>query len=334
MRFIALLCLLISHLHADPVSIIFVGDVNFTGRIGEQMALSGTTWPFAGVKDVLKAADYRVCNLENPAGVGGAKYCDKRIYFKANPKYLDALNDAGFNLVTLANNHALDYGPDVIKQTMTELDRRGIKHMGILEDNTKKNEPVIVNIKGLKIAFLAYCNACPQEFGPQKNSPGVSVGLGDWIRRQVADVKKQGVDYIIAMPHWGSEYYAVDKNQEYTGRVMREAGVDVVVGAHPHVLQKMEKIDSDLMLWSLGNFLFPMRWQISMDSVIVKVNLEKGKKITYDILPISLTSNRPIVAAQNSKTYKRVIYIADHGYQYNNIRTWPEHGPWDETKKP
>ena len=331
MKLATLLCLLVTSLHAQSAKIAFVGDVNLTGRIGEEIAVSGTTWPFAGVKDTLKAADYRVCNLENPAGVGGAKYCDKRVYFKANPKYLDALNDANFNLVTLANNHALDYGPDVIKQTMVELDKRNIKYMGILADNTKKNEPVIVDINGVKIAFLAYCNACPNEFGPRKDTPGVSVGLGEWIKRQVKETKKKNVDFIVAMPHWGSEYFGVDKNQTYTRRMFNEAGVDVVIGAHPHVLQKIEFVNGTLIAHSLGNFIFPMRWQISMSSAILMVNFEKGKKPTYEEIPVNLTSNRPVLVKPESKEFTRTKYILDKGYEYGDNRRWPEQGPWDSS---
>ena len=142
-------------------AIAFVGDVNFTGRIGEYMNVSHTTWPFQEVKDILSKADYRVCNLENPAGFGGAKYCDKSVYFKANPKNLDALTYAGFDMVTLANNHALDYGPEVLSQTVRELEKRNIKYMGISWNNRTPYQPTYATINGLRVAFLGFCNACP-----------------------------------------------------------------------------------------------------------------------------------------------------------------------------
>ncbi len=332
MRFVALLCLLVAHLNASPVSIAFVGDVNFTGRVGEIMHEKDFIWAFEPVKQALLEADYRVANLESPAGVGGKKYCKKRVYFKADPENISALSYAGFDMVSLANNHALDYGPDVLRQTMIELDQRDIKHIGIVKDNFSRNEATIVDINGLKVAFLAYCNACPAEFGPRSTTAGVSIGLSPWIKKQVKQARAKGADFVIAMPHWGSEYFAVDKNQRYTAKVMADAGVDVIIGSHPHVLQKIEYIDKTLVVWSLGNFLFPMRWQISMDSAIVKVNLQKGKRATYDILPVTLTSNRPVPADPHSETYKRVDYITLHGYQYNNVRTWPANGPWDEPK--
>lgn len=322
-----LLFTLYSYLHAADIA--FVGDINFTGKIGDAMATNGVKWAFKDVRDKLRAADYTVANLESPAGYGGAKYCDKLVYFKANPKYLDALTDAGIDMVSLANNHALDYGPDVLQQTREELQERDIKYIGIVDNNKKTNEPVIVEIKGLKVAFLGYCNACPTEFGPRSATAGVAVGLGEWIRSQVAKVKRQNVDFIVAFPHWGSEYYGVDKNQRYTCRVMREAGVDVIIGAHPHVLQKVEVIDKTLVAWSLGNFIFPMGWFISLDSAILTVHLEKGKVPTWDYIPISLSSGRPEIVKSEGRM-NRIDYILNKGYEYENKRGWPENGPWEE----
>jgi poly-gamma-glutamate synthesis protein (capsule biosynthesis protein) len=293
------------------------------------MDKNGSEWVFEGVREELSSADYTIANLESPAGIGGAKYCEKRVYFKANPKHLDALTYAGIDMVSLANNHALDYGPDILRQTMEELDKRKIKHIGIVPNRSQKNEATIVDIKGVKVAFLGYCNACPTEFGPRSQTAGVSVGLGQWIRKQVAETRAKGADFIVAMPHWGSEYFGVDKNQRYTANVMREAGVDVIVGAHPHVLQQVEFLDKTLVAWSLGNFLFPMRWQISLDSAILLVELEKGKKPKFDTIPISLDTNRPIRQFGEDESYARINYITKFGYQYNNERNWPNNGPWE-----
>jgi poly-gamma-glutamate capsule biosynthesis protein CapA/YwtB (metallophosphatase superfamily) len=334
----ALLAVLWGSLHAETaVSIAFVGDVNFTGRIGEYMAISGTTWPFEKVKGALAKADYRVCNLESPAGVGGAKYCEKRVYFKANPNYLDALNDAGFNMVSLANNHALDYGPDILEQTRLELAKRNILDIGIVNSYRDRYVPTIVNIKGLRVAFLGYCNACPNEFGPRSNTAGVNVGMAASIKKQIGALKKNySPDFIVAMPHWGTEYGDVDKNQEFTGRALRDAGVDLVVGAHPHVLQRASVYknadgNSSVVAYSLGNFLFPMRWEVSMDSAILFVDLIKEgakKTITQSWAPVSLDSNRPEFVQPGTERFKRDRYIIEHGYAFPEDRRWPKTGPW------
>ena len=331
---ISLLLLVSSILHSETATIAFVGDVNFTGRIGEAMAVSGTTWPFEKVKDILAKADYRVCNLESPVGVGGEKYCEKRVYFKANPQYLDALTDAGFNMVSLANNHALDYGPDILRQTREELTKRNIKYIGIRDNNKDHYVPRLVIINGLKIAFFGYCNACPTEFGPRSNTAGVNVGMKKMIEDQIMLVKHYfNPDFIVAMPHWGTEYAGVDKNQEFTNRALVEAGVNIIVGAHPHVLQKSVQWADFFTAYSLGNFLFPMRWNVSLDSAILFVELIKNgdkKQITASWTFVSLDSNRPVpVVDPSSERFKRDKYTIENGYDYPEDRRWPKDGPWN-----
>jgi len=329
--------ILTSVLSAETATVAFVGDINFTGRIGDAIAKHGTTWPFEKVESVLCKADYRVGNLESPAGVGGTQFPNKRVHFKANPGYLDALIHGDFNLVSLANNHALDYGPGVLKQTMEGLSDRGIRYIGIANNNKEQYVPAIVEIKGMKIAFFGYCNACPSGFGPLSNTAGVNVGMARMIRRQISDVKEvYNPDFIVAMPHWGTEYGDVDKNQEFTKKAMGEAGVDIIVGAHPHVLQRVDWTNNSagksyVTAYSLGNFIFPMRWEVSMDSAIllvefVKTNGEKQLKISW--VPVSLNSNRPVPIEVGVERFNRDNYILTHGYAYPENRHWPEQGPW------
>ena len=338
MKIIISLIMLSAVLSADPAHLIFVGDINFTGRIGEAMDKHGHLWAFEKVKDELRSADYTVGNLESPAGVGGYKYAEKRVYFKANPKHLDALSDAGFDMVSLANNHALDYGPDVLKQTRDELDKRNIKYIGIRNDNKAHYVPKIVIINGLKIAFFGYCNACPNEFGPRSTTAGVNVGMKKMIKEQVLLTKHYfDPDFIVAMPHWGSEYFGVDKNQLYTKSAMLESGVDIVVGAHPHVLQWVHQTVKDsapLVAYSLGNFIFPMRWEISMSSAMLHVFVDKidgEKKISWRWTPVKLDSNRPeYLRSGDLERFKQISHVLHEGYDFNNVRTWPEVGPWQK----
>ncbi len=317
-----------SFLRAESVKMLFVGDINFTGRIAAAIDKNGIAWPFQGVKPVLEKFDFRVANLESPAGLGGAEYCPKRVYFKANPKHLDALANADFNLVSLANNHALDYGQKVLAQTQAELAQRDILSMGIVKNSSEDSQLVIQEIKGIKFGFLAYCNACPSEFAPGENTPGVAVGTVSRVTREIAALKPR-VDFVIVVPHWGDEYHGYNSNQSFLAKKMLEAGADVIVGSHPHVLQKIEQRKGGVVAYSLGNFLFPMRWQTSMDSAMMFVKFDKANhSIEYSFLPVSLDSNRPIVVKDGSRE-DRDIFILNKGYEYRGgVRTWLEKHPW------
>jgi poly-gamma-glutamate synthesis protein (capsule biosynthesis protein) len=207
--------------------------------------------------------------------------------------------------------------------------------VGIRQNNIDHYVPKLVIIKGIKIAFFGYCNACPNEFGPRSNTAGVNVGMKKMIKEQVMLTKHYlKPDFIIAMPHWGTEYAGVDKNQRFTAQALRDAGVDIVVGAHPHVLQKVEAGENFVVAYSLGNFLFPMRWKISLDSAILMMTLNKDThEVVYKYAPVSLDSNRPVLLEDGDDgRRKRDMYILYNGYDYPEDRRWPESGPWSKNE--
>ena len=322
--------LLFLSINAFSANIAFIGDVNFTGRISDAIVKDGISWPFEKVAKELSGADFTVANLESPLGVGGYKYCPKRVYFKADPNYADALCLAGIDLVSLANNHALDYGPEVLEQTKQELTKRGILYAGIVENNSHINKPVIVEINKTKIGFLSFCNACPQEFAPTNVTMGVSVGYSKTMVTQIKQLKPK-VDFVVVMPHWGTEYAGPDINQKRQAQKAVDAGADLVIGHHPHVVQQAVKIGDSIVAYSLGNFLFPMRWETSMDSMILNVLLEKGRSIQWNYLPVSLENNRPEILQPwlkgwNTEKEARISYIVHNEYQFEkeraNDRRW------------
>jgi hypothetical protein len=336
-----LFLLAVTNLHCEPVKISFVGDINFTDDVAQSIDQNGTTWPLDKIKPILAKSDFRVANLESPEGFGGAKYCPKTYYFKAKPKYLDVLKDAKFDLVSLANNHCLDYGPSVILQTEKELDARGIQHMGILHNASEENKPVIVKIKGYTFGFLAYCNVCPEEFAAGTNTAGVSVGTYALVAKQIKQLRSK-VDFVIVFPHWGTEYYAADKNQKKLAKIMLAAGADAVVGAHPHVLQQVYQPDpTHVIAYSMGNFLFPMHWQVAEDSAILTLTFDKENgQNTMDVAwtDITLRGRRPLPVDPSHSVGEanialRDTYIIHTGYQYDNNRRWPSNPPWTTVEK-
>lgn len=309
---------------SETIEIAFVGDVNLTSRIDDAIQKYGTGWPFENIKKDLSRADYRVANLESPAGMGGEKYCDKRVYFKTDPTSLDALKDADFNLVSLANNHALDYGPDILRQTEKELKNRGIDSVGVVSSISEDSTFVIKEIRGVRFGFLAYCSVCPKEFAPAINKLGISTGDPDRVIREIKKLKLL-VDFVIVLPHWGGEYQAVDINQRSFAKRALKAGADVIVGAHPHVLQKIEqKQDGKIIAYSLGNFVFPMRWEVSMDSAILFVEFQKNpRKISYRYVPIELNTNRPKEATSAGRQLRVLLLLSD-GLDFSSDRKWRE----------
>ncbi len=298
------------------VKLAFMGDINLGRRVADLLQKNGTPWAFQACKPFLDEADLAVANLESPVGDGGKKYAEKSVYLKGRPQDLDALSYGGIGLVTLANNHVLDYGPDVMAQTVDGLDRRGILHTGLVSSSGKSQEPVYVAVQGVTLAFLAYCSVCPGEFEPGKNRPGVEVALSSVMLPEIKKARAKA-DFVIVLVHWGTEYFGVNALQKKLAQSLHKGGADMVIGAHPHVPQKIQRIGKTLVAYSLGDFLFDLSHAACQDSCILMVELQKGKKPQWEAVPLDLSSGRPEPLAGQNPQALVIQQILKKGYEYN-----------------
>ena len=218
------------------VRLAFVGDINLSRRVGRLLQKKGPQWPFQACKPILDQADLVVANLESPVGKGGEKYTKKSVYLRGKAKDLDALVYGGIGLVTLANNHILDYGPEIMMQTEEGLDMRGIQHVGLAPRGGISQAPVFIQSQGVTVAFLGFCSVCPGKFEPTQDRPGTEVAMASVMVPEVKKAKAKA-DYVIVLVHWGTEYYGANDLQRRLARSLQRAGADLVIGAHPHVLQ-------------------------------------------------------------------------------------------------
>lgn len=252
------------HLRADftpPVSLIAVGDIMLARNVAVAIAESGPDYPFAATADWLRAADLTFGNLETPTSFGGSLATDG-IAFRADPSVVEGLVNAGFDALSLANNHSGDYGGDALLETIRLLKENGITPAGAGADETTARQPQIIEVRGLKIAFLAR-NGIPYGAPPAgPDSPGAA-----WLdpTQTLADVRaaSQQADVVVLSLHWGSEYtYAVAEEQRVFVREAVAAGADLVLGHHSHNAQTLAWGDDWLAAYSLGNFVFDQDWSV------------------------------------------------------------------------
>ncbi len=305
----------------DPghVRLAFVGDINLGRHVKDLLRRKGDRWVSEACKPIFDDTDLVVANLESPVGVGGEKYTPKSVYLKGKTKDLDALSYAGIGLVTLANNHVLDYGPDVMRQTMEGLDRRGILHTGLTQSGEKSQEPVYVVTQGVTLAFLGYCSVCPGKFEAQGKRPGVEVALSTVMLPEIKKAKKKA-NYVIVLVHWGTEYYGTNALQKKLAKSLHQGGADLVIGAHPHVLQKVQKLGKTLVAYSLGNFIFDLKYDVCFNSCILIVDLWKGKTPQWKAVPLDLGSGRPEPLAEQNAQAVMIQKVLEKGYEYNGRR--------------
>ena len=252
------------------VEVILTGDVMLGRTVMTKSLDSGDpTYPFKKVAGKLAEADFVFVNLENPIiencprTATGLKLC-------ADPKLIEGLKLAGVDVVTLANNHAGDYGKEGIEKTVEFLKGVGIEAVGL-------GNLVIKEKKGIKFGFLGF------NF--------VSKSPKDEDFKLVSDSDNK-VDILIVGVHWGEEYKdKANKFQREWAKMLVEAGADVVVGHHSHWIQDFESIEGKPVYYSLGNFIFDQMWsQKTRQGLTLKLTYRNGQLVKIEELPIYMSS--------------------------------------------
>lgn len=255
--FFSLLLLLFSHIiHAEEtdITMLFVGDIMLAERPGQLIAQGRD--PFFYVRSIFRAADIRIGNLECTVSQKG-KAEDKTYTFRAHPRVITTLKKY-FDAVSVANNHAGDFGPVAFEDMLYQLEKKQLAYFGGGRTLRVAHEPYLTTVKGKKIAVLGYDGFFPRSFEALEDRAGVAWLDTDFI---VADIKRarevHRADWVIVVPHWGWEYEKIASSQQQTlAHLMIDSGADAVVGGHPHVTQNIEIYKNKPIIYSLGNFVF------------------------------------------------------------------------------
>ncbi len=285
------------------VTLVAVGDVSLAREVVDRMEAEGAAYPFVLVRGTLEA-DITFANLEGALSDRGTPW-PKAYNFRTPPRLANGLNWAGFNVLTLANNHSLDYGADGLVDTLQTLDELGIKHVGAGVDFASAHAAAIIDVGGVRVAFLGYV-ATPDEsngfsiydWAAGLGLAGLSIGTPEGIAADVV-AARQVADFVIVAVHAGTEYSAFpDATQVALADAALAAGADAYIGAHPHVLQPIELRGHQLIAWSLGNFVFDLdpvdlaNLSAPRFSVILRITLTPGVGVTsVEAIPVVLDEN-------------------------------------------
>ena len=244
-------------LHAadEPVAtLIFGGDVMLAETVGERIA-QGID-PFADVSPFLKTADATIANLECVIATTGTPMEGKPFTFRADPRVVPVLAKH-FPIVSLANNHTVDFGHEAFLQQLDLLKQNHVSYFGGGRNCVEARTPHIITIKGLRIALLGYCDYHPREFEAGPDWPGTAWAVPEQMEADIKAARTiHHADLVIPFMHWGLQYVPENERQQKLAHRMIHAGADVVVGSHPHVTQAVEYHRGKLIVYSLGNFVF------------------------------------------------------------------------------
>lgn len=250
-------------------------------------------WPFLKIADYFKKADISFANLESPISDKGRRLGS--IYsFRAKLKAITGLVCAGLDVVSLANNHALDYGREALLQTMDLLKQKGIAYSGAGKNSREAFSVSVRRVKGTKIGFLAYTNlgsclwrATPDTAGLAWIDRRVFKNIIDYIKK----IKQNRVaDILVVSLHAGKEYSPEPTSfQVDFAHSCIDAGADLIIGHHPHVVQKVEKYKGGWIAYSLGNFIFDQSFsEETMKGLVLEAIIENRKIKKVFLRPIKL----------------------------------------------
>ncbi|MDX1664116.1 MAG: CapA family protein [Candidatus Promineifilaceae bacterium] len=251
---------------ADMAHLAAVGDLMLDRALGVVIANGRLDYPFAEVAAVLQQADIAVGNLESALGDSGEPVA-KAYTFRAPPGAAEAVARAGFDVVSLANNHALDYGPEALSQGMNLLQRQDVRTVGAGANASRARAPAFIEAGGMLFAFLGYVDV-PQEGVPPyfdnttwtatESAPGVAWAIPEEIAADVAAAAEQA-NHVVVLLHSGYEYVASPSPpQRAAARAAIDAGAALVIGHHAHILQGVEFYNGGVIVYGLGNFAFPI----------------------------------------------------------------------------
>lgn len=233
----------------------FAGDVHGERHIATAVAEGRN--PLAHVAEHLAGADLAVLNLETPLSGRGSP-ADKTFVFRGPPAMAADLAEAGVDIVSLANNHALDYGVDALADTLDHLAAAGVGAVGAGGDATAAYAPVVTDTPAGRVAVVGLTRVLHTrawEAGPDR--AGLASAYDEDAAVAAVTAAREVADHVVVAIHWGTERAdCPDGGQRHLAGLLRDAGADVIVGHHPHVLQGVQVRDGGLIAYSLGNFVW------------------------------------------------------------------------------
>lgn len=283
------------------IQITAVGDISFEGRNAEHPNQE----VFSAVAPLLKNADISIGNLENPLIDSGVPVPGK-CTLHGHTGWADVLKASGFTVMSLANNHMMDYGQSGITSTLRALSEAGLSFVGAGMNEAEALAPLIVEIKTKKLALLARSSVeVASHCYAKGGEPGVAHLDLDELSVTSRRLRNE-VDYIILCIHWGLEEYSLPTiRQRKEAFTLISSGFDCIIGHHPHVLQGIEIINKKPVLYSLGNFKFDdFTWQYkNLENQVINLHIKPSIQNRIGLIVALELNNENITIKDKVTTY-------------------------------
>lgn len=296
----------------EPIRIIAVGDIMLGRGVGMRLENEGRgyTFPFEKTAGILKSGDVVFGNLEHPI-TDNENSLDKRYKYvlRAKPEAIEGLEYAGFNLLSLANNHILDHYEEGLFDTMDILESKGMVYSGAGRNMQEARKLAVIEKKGLKVGLLSYTDMSEYfyrgnpsiNFIAGEDKAGVAPNKPELIKEDVALAREQ-VDLLIVSLHWGvEESFNVLPEQTAFAHSLIDMGVDAILGHHPHQFHGIEIYKGKPIAYSLGNFIFDQNDPENQESFILDMEFLDRKLLSFTAIPVRTINKTQVVPVKGSE---------------------------------
>lgn len=297
------------------VTFLAVGDIMLSRNVAGQIKkYNKSLLPFTKMATILKSTDFNFGNLESPFS-GSTKFnSSPSLVFNVPPANIKGLKEFNFKILSLANNHAFDQGLKGLLNTKSYLLQNSIQGVGTGRNLDEAWQPATVEYNGIKIGLLATSYSALND-NAKADKPNIA-RMQDLERLQATlSELKPKVDFVIVSMHGGTEYtYKPNDLQKTFAHTAIDAGADMVIGAHPHWIQPIEKYNGKYIFYSLGNFIFDQEWsKQTKEGLTAKITLGKNDISTsvshIELIPVIIenySTPRPATTKESLKILKNI----------------------------
>ena len=269
----------------QSVEMIFAGDIYPDEDVLAAYDASGIDGILSEeFQSIMNQADITIVNEEFPFGTTGTAETDKQYTFRVDPSYITMFQEMGIDGVTLANNHTLDYGDQAIEETFALLDSVDIKYTGAGDTIDRSKELIIYEVNGKTIGFLAASRVIPKaSWNVENHQPGVFCTYDETALCQAIEEAEEVCDFTVVYVHWGVERATTPEDYERTlAQAYVDAGADLVIGSHPHVLQGFEYYNGVPIIYSMGNYIFH---DTISSTMLIRAVIDEEDQLTVQVIP-------------------------------------------------
>lgn len=292
----------------------FTGDVyigNYVSHVYKRQGIAGVLT--TSLQKILIDSDFTLINQEFPFSLRGTPMPKKQYTFRVDPKKVSLFQDMGADMVSLANNHTLDYGVDALIDTLDTLQNANIVYGGVGKDLEEAKTTRYFEIQGKKIAILCASRVLPvAEWAATDRSVGIFSAYNPTTLVEEIKIANEQADIVVVYLHWGLERREhPEAYQRADGKAFIDAGADLVIGSHPHVLQGIEYYKNRPIVYSLGNFIFS---QTIKQTALLQVEVDEKNEIALQLLPCETVNGKTQELTNPEEIKKFYEYMSSISY--------------------